>query len=317
MLLVAKPDTAAGYEKQVTENCERLLVTLIRNLGPWKTSIYLVGGLTPRYLVTKPPEGKQHAGTGDVDVVVVEQQVLADTEAHRTLEENLKKMGFERAKNAKGQPQSWRWQAKTDSGGSIVLEFLTDDPERDGGKVAPLPDEGGNISALNIPHASLVFDHYEVKEIAAEMLGGRGVATEEVRHADIVSFTCLKAYALTDRHERKDAHDIVYCLENAEGGVEVAAEKFKKALAGKHAEVVKDVLEILRKHFVTDDKTDGYRKDGPVAVAQFEVEGDDTDAREQRASRQREASEVVTGLIAAVDSPILDEPRNALRASLS
>jgi len=315
---MAKPDTAAGYEKQVTENCERLLVTLIRNLGPWKTSIYLVGGLTPRYLVTKPPEGKQHAGTGDVDVVVVvEQQVLADTEAYRTLEENLKKMGFERAKNAKGQPQSWRWQAKTDSGGSIVLEFLADDPERDGGKVAPLPDEGGNISALNIPHASLVLDHYEVKEIAAEMLGGHGVATEEVRHADIVSFTCLKAYALTDRHERKDAHDIVYCLENAEGGVELAAKKFKKALAGKHAEVVKDVLEILRKHFVTDDKTDGYCKDGPVAVAQFEVEGDDTDAREQRALRQREASEVVTSFIAAVDSPILDEPRNALRPSQS
>jgi hypothetical protein len=295
---MAKPETAAGYEKQVTENCERLLVTLIRNLGPWKKSIYLVGGLTPRYLVTKPPAGKQHAGTGDVDVVV-EQQVLANTDAYRTLEENLKAMGFMRATNDKGQPQSWRWQAKTDSGGSIILEFLADDPERGGGKVGPLPTDG-NISALNIPHASLVFDHFEVKEIAADMLGGKGVATEEVRHADIVSFTCLKAYALTDRHDRKDAHDIVYCLENADGGIEAAAEKFKKALSGKHAAVVKEVLAILRKHFATDDKTEGYRKDGPVAVAQFEIEGDDPEAREQRALRQREASEIVTGFITAV-----------------
>jgi hypothetical protein len=58
---MTKPETATGYEKQVTENCERLLVTLIRNLGPWKKSIYLVGGLTARYLVTKPSEGKLHA----------------------------------------------------------------------------------------------------------------------------------------------------------------------------------------------------------------------------------------------------------------
>ncbi|MGY4473681.1 antitoxin [Bradyrhizobium sp. USDA 3364] len=296
---MAKPETAAGYEKQVTENCERLLVTLIRNLGPWKKSVYLVGGLTPRYLVTKPPPGKQHAGTGDVDVVV-EQQVLADTEAYRTLEENLKQMGFARATNDKGQPLSWRWQAKTESGGSIILEFLADDPKRGGGKVAPLPAEGGNISALNVPHASLVFDHYEVKEIAADLLGGKGVATEEVRHADIVSFTCLKAYALDDRHERKDAHDIVYCLENVEGGIEKAAEKFKTAMAGKHAEVINEVLAILRKHFVTDDKTEGYRKDGSVAVAQFEIEGDDAEAREQRTLRQRVSSDIVTRFVEAV-----------------
>jgi len=296
---MAKPDTAAGYEKQVTENCERLLVTLIRNLGPWKKSIYLVGGLTPRYLVTKPPPGKEHAGTGDVDVVV-EQQVLADTDAYRTLEENLKKMGFERAKNDKGQPQSWRWQAKTDSGSSIILEFLADDPERGGGKVAPLPEQGGNISALNVPHASLVFDHFEEKEIVADMLGDKGVATEKVRHADIVGFTCLKAYALTDRHEGKDAHDIVYCLEHTEGGTAAAAEKFKQALQGKHAAVVKEVLAILRKHFVTDGKAEGYRKDGAVALARFEIEGDGEEIREQRVLRQREASEVVSNFVATV-----------------
>jgi hypothetical protein len=230
--------------------------------------------------------------------VVVEQQVLADTEAYRTLEDNLKKMGFERATNDKGQPQSWRWQTRTDSGSAIILEFLADDPKRGGGRVGPLPAEGGNISALNIPHASLVFDHFEVKEIAADMLGDKGVATEEVRHADIVSFTCLKAYALTDRHERKDAHDIVYCLENLDGGVEAAAEKFKKAMSGKHAVVMKEVLGILGKHFASDNKTEGYRKDGPVAVAQFEIEGDDAEAREQRTLRQREASEIVTTFIA-------------------
>ena len=52
---MGKPEAASGYDKEVTENCERLLVTLLRNLGPWKKSIYLVGGLTPRYLIPKVP----------------------------------------------------------------------------------------------------------------------------------------------------------------------------------------------------------------------------------------------------------------------
>ena len=28
---------ATDYENEVTENCERVLVTLLRGLGPWKT----------------------------------------------------------------------------------------------------------------------------------------------------------------------------------------------------------------------------------------------------------------------------------------
>lgn len=295
---MGKPEAASGYDKEVTENCERLLVTLLRNLGPWKKSIYLVGGLTPRYLIPKVPQGKpQHAGTGDVDVVV-KLEMLADTEAYHTLEDNLKKMGFERAKNDRGQPQSWRWQKQTGRS-VIILELLADNPELSGGKVKPLPTEG-NISALNIPHASMVFDHYEVKNISAELLDDRGVAEEEVRHADIVSFTCLKAYALDDRYEPKDAHDLVYCIENAEGGIHAAAAKFREARQGKHAKVIDEVLGILAKRFISDGSTEGYRKDGPVAVAKFEIEGDGEDIRETRIRRQREASDVVAQLVKAI-----------------
>jgi hypothetical protein len=77
----------------------------------------------------------------------------------------------------------------------------------------------------------MVFDHHEVKEIRAEPLGEKGVAIEKVRHADLVSFTCLKAFALDQRHEPKDAHDM-NCLENAEGGLEAAAKKFRNAREG-------------------------------------------------------------------------------------
>ena len=77
---MAKPATFDGYGDRHTVDCERVLVTLLRGLGPWKESVFLVGGLTPRYLVAaRPPEVPAHAGTLDVDIVV-DLQILADDE---------------------------------------------------------------------------------------------------------------------------------------------------------------------------------------------------------------------------------------------
>jgi hypothetical protein len=90
-----------------------------------------------------------HAGTQDVDIVI-DLQLLTDTQAYRTLEENLHARGFERATNEKGQRLSWRWQTRTEHGALMVLELLADAPEIAGGKVQPLPTEG-TIFALNIP----------------------------------------------------------------------------------------------------------------------------------------------------------------------
>ena len=112
---MAKPATLDGYSDQYTVDCERVLVTLLRGLGPWKESVFLVGGLTPRYLVAaRPPEVPAHAGTLDVDIVV-DLQILADTAGYRTLEENLRAMRFERSTNERGQRLSWRWQTRTET----------------------------------------------------------------------------------------------------------------------------------------------------------------------------------------------------------
>lgn len=92
---------------------------MLRGLGPWKESVYLVGGLTPRYLVkSRPPKVPAHAGTLDVDIVI-DLQILANTDVYHTLEENLKRMKFERAENDKQQKLSWSWQACTERGALI------------------------------------------------------------------------------------------------------------------------------------------------------------------------------------------------------
>ncbi len=279
-----KPTSLDGYSNACTLDCERVLVTLLRGLGPWKESVYLVGGLTPRYLVPKrPPAVPAHAGTLDVDIVI-DLQILADTEAYHTLEDNLKRMGFERAENEQKQKLSWRWQTRTEHGALMVLEFLADAPQIAGGRVQALPTEG-TISALNIPHSSIV----------------NGMATERVKHADIVSFTCLKAFAFDQRFERKDAHDLIYCIEHASEGLDAVVATFGRALAGKHAAVIRDALDILRRRFADDDATEGYRKDGPVSVAKFELgEADEPAQREARALRQRQASDVVEQLLGQI-----------------
>jgi hypothetical protein len=292
-----KPSTSEGYSDRYTLDCERVLVTLLRGLGPWKESVYLVGGLTPRYLVpARPPAVPAHAGTMDVDIVI-DLQLLADTEAYHTLEDNLRRMGFERAENDQGVKLSWRWQTRTEHGALMVLELLADAPQIAGGRVQPLPT-AGTISALNIPHSSIVFDLHQVTEIRAELLGENGLAVERIKHADIVSFTCLKAFAFDQRFERKDAHDLVYCLEHAPGGLASVATSFREALSGRHQDVLHEALDILRRRFADDATSEGFRKDGPVAVAKFEI-GDQSgpDEREARVLRQRQASDAIDRLL--------------------
>jgi hypothetical protein len=295
---MTKPKTIDGYSDAHTADCERVLVTLLRGLGPWAKSVYLVGGLTPRYLIPqRPPHVPPHAGTLDVDVVI-DLQILANTDAYRSLEENLKRLGFERSENAVGKKISWRWQTQTEHGAKMILEFLADDPEHSGGRVQPLPTVG-NISALNIPHSSMVFDLYEEVEIRAELLGENGIAAVTVRHADIVSFTCLKAFAYEDRGEPKDVHDLIYCIENHPGGIDAVAGAINRHLQGQHGMTIRAALDILRRRFASEADLEGYRKDGPVAVAKFEL-GSDAELREPRLLRQREASDLIEQLLARI-----------------
>ena len=81
-------------------------------------------------------------------------------------------------------------------------------------------------------------DLLQVTEIQAELLGNNGIATEKIKHADLASFTCLKSFAFDQRFERKDAHDLISCIENAPEGIEDVTAAFRKELAGTHSAVI-------------------------------------------------------------------------------
>ena len=50
---MVKPATFDGYSDQHTVACERVLVTLLRGLGPWNESVFLV--VERRAKLTHPP----------------------------------------------------------------------------------------------------------------------------------------------------------------------------------------------------------------------------------------------------------------------
>jgi hypothetical protein len=83
--------------------------------------------------------------------------------------------------------------------------------------------------------------------------------------------------------------------------VDAVAASFCKEMNGKHAAVIQSSLDILRRRFAPDATLDGYRKDGPVSVAKFELgESDEPDQREARALRQREVSDVIQQLLVRI-----------------
>jgi hypothetical protein len=167
------------------------------------------------------------------------------------------------------------------------------------GKAKPIP-EHGKLAACNIHHSSIVFDLYETEVITAELPDGRGVTKQEVRYANIVGFTVLKIFAFRSRSEGKDAHDLVYCLQNGEHSIPEIAALFVAALKGKHGEVIQRALQDLATAFSDEKDLEGYRKDGPARAALFEISGESQEDRERRLVRQRDFSSVVNKLLAEI-----------------
>lgn len=68
---MSRREHRSDYDEATTARCERVLLTLLGDLGPWRERIYLAGGLAPRYLTGWLPEGaRPHVGTTDIDLVI-------------------------------------------------------------------------------------------------------------------------------------------------------------------------------------------------------------------------------------------------------
>ena len=297
-----KPEHQGGYTALHTELCERTLVTLLRGLGPWKAGIYVIGGLVPRYLIPRSADAHggrpAYVGTTDVDLVL-DLDVLAEVEAYRRLEQNLRTLGFVRGTNDEGQAQHFSWRKPVGNGVTVVVDLLCDASAAEGGQVLSLPGER-RLSALKIPGAHLAVRDHVAIDLTAALLDERGVATETIRIANIVPFLVLKALAYDDRMARKDAHDLVYCLMHyGDGPAEVGARFGERLLSWPDEPLLERALAILRARFTSDDQVSGFRKDGPISYAGFLT---DPGRRDLDARNRQDAVAVVEAFLEAVNA---------------
>lgn len=283
--------TASQYSNDHTKACETALVALLRAFGTLKKDLRLVGGLVPRYLTpAQPPEVPQHAGTTDVDVVL-NITVLAMKGTYDKLKRQLKDGGFERyQRDASGPPSSWQWVCNVDSK-SIVVEFLqhTDDPAQSARLVEI---DGEDVSACQILYAGIAHDWFDETEIVVELPDNGGTVKEIIRYADVVSFIVLKAIAFNQRHERKDAADLVHVMRYW-GTLDALAEAFSNRMSTKsHTAAIDRAVLVLAANFCDEEGIAGFRKDGPSAVANFHGLQEGTD--DDRIRAQRDVSGMVT-----------------------
>lgn len=274
----------SDYDELTTARCERALVTLLGDIGPWSERVYLAGGLAPRYVVGSLPEGaRPHIGTTDVDLVIGLAVEDESSEAYRTLENNLKKAGF-RAES------SFRWTNNVE-GVTVIVEFLCETDQVDPGRIfKPKAGTGSGLGAFNVRGAQLVTRDYVEREIEADRLDEGGRSKVTVRVADILSYTVLKILAFQDRHENKDSYDLIYCLLNFGGGPEDAGRAAAQS-AIRDAMQVRDALQLLAARFESGDH------DGPRAYGTFLADDGD---EEQAARFRQEAVAVVRDFLAAM-----------------
>ncbi|CAM2171853.1 conserved hypothetical protein [Paraburkholderia sacchari] len=290
-----KPATAAGYAADVTAACESTLLTHLCAFGSLRGTLRLVGGLVPRYLTPEaPPDVPAHAGTSDVDVVL-NIAVLADGEGYASLADQLAARGFERNVTPKGARSSWQWRREVGEQKYVLVEFLRDAGDVDPGK--PVSVDGERVSALPVKFAGIVHDWYGERKVTGELLDGGGISTELVRFADVPAFVILKALALDDRMENKDAGDLVHVLQYA-GTIDQVAELFvQRSLPRTHADAMETGLAALRQRFCDDEHAEGYEKAGSVAYAKFQGAADE----DELVGKQRFAAGLIQTLLDRIE----------------
>lgn len=256
------------YDEQTTARCERALLTLLGDLGPWRERIYLAGGLAPRYLVGQLPEGaRAHVGTTDVDLVIGLALGDETPATYRTLQNNLEKAHF-----VQKEP-SFRW-ARDVEGVTVLVEFLCETDEVEPGRIFKPKGEstGSKLGAFNVRGAHLVRDDFIEREIEGERLDGGGLSRVIVRVANVLPYTVLKILAFQDRHENKDAYDLVFVLLNHADGPRVGGRTASFSPVADHPQT-REALELLEARF------GDASRDGPSAYSLFLASPDDEDEK--------------------------------------
>ena len=110
-----------------------------------------------------------------------------------------------------------------------------------------------------------------------------------MRVANLLPYVVLKIFAFQDRHENKDAYDLVFCLLHFRDGPESAGKAAARSAIARDARVTEG-LDLLGERFRDVDQ------DGPAAYGAFLADPGDSD---DAARLRREAVATVRTFLGA------------------
>jgi len=275
---VRKPrsyDEYAAVDKEILKSsCLKLASALG---GLMRTELTIVGGYVPVLLVPQEqlPPTLKHCGTLDIDIGL--SVALLDEGSYQTVAQQLRGSGFRPDTNEDGNPTRQRWCAPGDASG-VTIDFLI--PPTRGGRPGGLQNLTGDLAAIRTPGLQLVARDWTTVRLSGRTPEGAAL-TRDVRVCGAGAFMVLKARAIRDRDEPKDAFDIDYILRRLSGGVPAVAEAVRPLLDDP------DALEAMR--WLDDDYAE-IDSIGPMRLADFQ-------SREPNDEAQGEAWALVRDLL--------------------
>lgn len=252
-----KSHSRTGYVPADTLLVRTTCLHIATILGDLMDEIVIAGGLVPALLVPQnavPEGGESYPGTKDLDIGLA--LGLLDDHRYQAIADRLRSAGFVQHLNQRGNETRQTWHMAEGSGATI--DFLIA-PSLDTDRPGRLRNIESDFAAVITPGLDLAFVDREQVVIEGLTLHGES-ASRTVNVTGPGAFVVLKALALSDRGENKDAYDLFYLLKHFPDGVRVVSKRLSGLLVDKNA---KRAVEFLKTDFVEPDHV------GPTRTALF------------------------------------------------
>jgi hypothetical protein len=243
---------------------------LLRHLGFVAAHTVLIGGVVPNLLVLDPPR-EPHIGTTDLDLCLSVAIVDGDTGQYERIEASLSAAGYIMTS------ETFRWRQP--EGLRLIVEFFCPDGEgrtvgrlyRPKSSESPVAKHnfGSHLSALVLSEGGVLTTDVISVQREIELPNGEGRTRFAFRVTGPLGFLVAKTAALTGRDKPKDAYDIVWLIENWDGG----PAGFADALRSRPTYDSAASREALSRLFEEFSRPNGL---GPSSYARFMTEEDTT-----------------------------------------
>jgi hypothetical protein len=244
----------SGYDPGLIDVVLSEAAHLLRHLGFSAKHTVLIGGVVPSLLVLDPATNRAHLGTTDLDLCLSVAIVEGDTAEYERIENALRRAGYEPT------DASFRWRQSSRL--RLEVEFFCPAlKDRPSGKLfrpkaaeSPTAKQnfGPKLAAIALDAGHAIVDDVVVVSREVELPEDGGRTAFDFRVTGVVGFLVAKVGALVGLDKPKDAYDIVWILENWDGGPAGAAGAMMSSAAFRRPEVNAALARLLDEFSTTD-----------------------------------------------------------------